>query len=215
MQYFNDVMNILDSNTTSFLWMYITLFIISFFDTLIVVGAFFPASFFVIAAGFFSIHTGLDIWISIIVITLGGLIGDLLSYFIGLKGLNWFKGEKKLLKASYLDKGGAFFEKYGDKSIIIGRFLGIIKSIIPFVAGLYKMKFKKFLFLNIVAGLIWTIAHIVIGYILGRTLDVLNISKSVKLLIILIPFGLFFAWTLFEYRKKIFHFLINKKNIQN
>ena len=123
MQYFNDVMNILDSNTTSF-YGCILLFYNFIFDTLIVVGAFFPASFLLLLRDFFSIHTGLDIWISIIVITLGGLIGDLLSYFIGLKGLNWFKGEKKLLKASYLDKGEAFFfEKYGDKSIIIGRFL--------------------------------------------------------------------------------------------
>ncbi len=193
------------------IWTYILLFIISFFDTLIVVGAFFPASFFVLMAGFFAVHTGLNIWYSTIVIVLGGLVGDLLSYFFGKKGINWFKGEKRLLKASYLDKGQAFFEKYGDKSIIFGRFLGIIKSIIPFVAGLVKMNIKKFIFLNLIAGIIWTIVHLGVGYILGKSFNIFYISKDVKYTVILFPVILFIIWTLIEYRSKVFNFFKFKK----
>lgn len=206
-------MEVLGAGGNASTWTYITLFLVSFFDTLIVIGAFFPASLFVVAAGFFSVHTNLNIWASVAIVTFGGLVGDMISYFVGRKGTNWFKGEKKLLKASYLDKGKAFFLKYGDRSIIIGRFLGIIKSIIPFVAGLYRMRIKKFIFLNLVSGLVWTVVHIGIGYILGKTIEVFNVPRHIKFLIMLIPFVLFFLWTVFEYRKKIIKlFKFNKKN---
>jgi len=196
--------------TSASLWTYIILFIIAFLDTLIVIGAFFPASFFVMAAGFCAAHTDLNIWISSLFIISGGLIGDLLSYILGKKGVNWFKGEKKLLKASYLDKGQIFFHKYGDKSIIFGRFLGIIKSVIPFVAGLIKMDIKKFIFLNTIAGIIWTLVHIGIGFILGKSLDIFDIPRDIKLIVFSLPFILFFAWTVFEFRVKIFKYI--KKN---
>lgn len=133
-------------------------------------------------------------------------MGDMLSYFFGRKGTNWFKGEKKLLKISYIDKGQAFFHKYGDKGIIFGRFLGVIKSIIPFIAGLIKMDLKKFIFLNILSGIIWTAVHIGIGFFLGKSLDIFFISKKIKFIIVSIPFILFLFWTIFEFRIKIFKY---------
>ncbi len=209
MHHINDFLEIVkgDNITT----IYILLFIVSFFDTLIVIGAVFPASFFIMAAGFFAAHTDLNIYISGIFIILGGLIGDLLSYFLGKKGINWFKGEKKLLKASYLDKGQQFFDKYGDKSIILGRFLGIVKSVIPFIAGLVKMDIKKFIFLNTIAGFFWTVIHLGIGFIFGKSLSIFYIPKDIKYLILILPFILFIMWTIFEYRGKIFKFIKLKK----
>lgn len=213
MELINNLIIILESETS--IWVYIILFLVSFLDTLIVIGAFFPASFFIMAAGFFAAHTDLNIYLSSIFIILGGLIGDLLSYFFGRKGVNWFKGEKKLLKASYLDKGQEFFDKYGNKSIIIGRFLGIIKSIIPFIAGLVKMDLRKFIFLNTIAGFLWTIIHLGIGYILGKSFDIFYISKDMKYIILILPFILFFVWTLLEYRVKIFKYLKLKRISDN
>ncbi len=190
---------------------YSVLFLISFLDTLIIIGAFFPASFFVMMAGFFSFHSDINILLSGLFIIIGGLSGDLLSYFIGTKGINWFKNEKRILKASYLEKGERFFNKYGEKSIILGRFLGVVKSVIPFVAGLVKMNFKRFIFLNTIASVIWTIVHLGIGYILGKSLTVFYIPKDVKFAVLFLPFIFFFLWTIFEYKFNIFGlFKINK-----
>lgn len=189
---------------------YLSLFLISFLDTLIIIGAFFPASFFIMAAGFFAVHTHLNIWVSGLVVVVGGLLGDIFSYWVGTKGVNWFKNERKLLKASYVEKGQKFFNKFGDKGIIIGRFLGILKSIIPFVAGLMKMDFKRFFFLNLIAGFVWTVAHLGIGYILGKSLTLFYIPKDIRLMVILIPIALFFVWSIYEYRIKIGDLLKNK-----
>ena len=192
---------------------YLVFFLISFLDTIIIIGAFFPASFFIMTIGFLSVHySSINIFIASIFIILGGLVGDLLSYYIGTKGINWFKNEKIILKAAYLEKGRTFFDKYGERSILIGRFLGVIKSVIPFVAGLVKMDFKRFLFLNFIAGLIWTIVHIGIGYMLGKTLTIFFIPQDIKMIILFLPFILFFLWTVFEYRVNIFKFINKNKD---
>ena len=202
MDFITNLMGIIGGDNV--FWTYLILFVVSFLDTLIVIGAFFPASIFVMAAGFFATHTNINIWLAFLIIVSGGLLGDLLSYFFGRKGTNWFKGEKKILKTFYIDKGQMFFNKYGDNGIIFGRFLGVIKSIIPFIAGVIKMDLKKFIFLNILSGIIWTIVHLGIGFFLGKSLDIFFVSKKLKFIIIFLPFILFLLLTIFEFRIKIF-----------
>lgn len=181
------------------------MFLISFLDTLIVIGAFFPASFFVMAAGYFALHTNLDFALVLLVVTFGGLVGDLLSYYIGKKGINITIRKKKLSDLFYIEKGKRFIDKYGDKSIILGRFLGVIKSVIPFIAGISKMPIKKFFTLNLIAGIIWSIIHLGIGYGLGKTFEYFYVPKSIEFMVVFLPFLIFFAWTLFEYRNKFFN----------
>lgn len=106
------------------------------------------------AAGYFLVHTNLGIFLVLIIVILGGLIGDLLSYYLGKKGSEIKIGKRKITHILYLHKGEEFFKKYGDKSIIFGRFLGVIKSVIPFIAGMSKMNLKKFFTLNLLAGII-------------------------------------------------------------
>ncbi len=189
---------------------YIIIFLLSILDTLFLIGTIFPGGLMVMVLGFLTVFTGLDLYISFFVVFCGGLIGDLLTYYFGTHGTNWFKCESKLLKLAYLEKGQKFFEKYGDKSIILGRFMGVVKAVIPFVAGLVKMDFKKFVYLNIVSSILWTFLYISIGLFIGKTVHSFYISREIKFFIIVLPFALLFVWLIFEYRNKILNLFIKK-----
>ncbi len=196
-------------NETSLFIIIFTLFLISFLDTLIVVGIFFPASFFVMSAGFFV--TGIPkIILYFIIIVVGGLLGDLISFYLGKKGIDWVNKRKLLSKFLYIEKGKAFFEKHGNKGILFGRFLGVIKSIIPFVAGFLGMNLKKFIVLNIFANIIWTTINFGIGLILGKIFNTFYVPKSIEFVVVFLPFILFFGWFFIQYTPKIIRFL--KKN---
>lgn len=202
---------LLSSHLGSYLSYFVILFF-AFLDTLFLVGAFFPGSVFVVGAGFLSSISSLNIWISLIFVVLGGLFGDVITYFIGKYGSLWFKKDSKLLKIAYLENGKAFFNKHGSKSLILGRFMGVIKAVVPFVAGLIKMDFKKFLYLNTISSIIWGILYLGIGYIFGKTMNSFYLEKQLKFLIILIPFIAFIVWLIFDNKTKI----INKfKSIFN
>jgi len=127
-------------------WSYLIVFFVCFIETLAFIGTLIPGGFIVIAIGFLAVYTPLNIWILILVGTIGSISGDTFSYYLGTKGVRWFKYENKLLKLSHLEKGKAFFKKHGHKSIFFGRFVGLIKHIVPFIAGLSKMDFKTFFF---------------------------------------------------------------------
>lgn len=190
-------------------WSYLVILLFSFLDTIFIIGTIFPGGIFVIGAGFLASYNVLNIWICLLVVLVGGLIGDLITYYLGTHSNRWFKHDSKLFKMSYIEKGQIFFDKYGDKSIILGRFMGVIKAVVPYVAGLVKMDFKKFLYLNILSGLIWTVFYIGLGYFLGRSVDGIALSREVKMTILLAPFLLLIIWTIFESRSKIFKAIIN------
>ena len=190
-------------------------FIISFLDTLIAIGAFFPASFFVVAAGYFIFSSNLDIALSFLAVLAGGVAGDLLSYYLGKRGETWINSHPRLKKILFLHKGEKFFYKYGNKSIIFGRFLGILKSVIPFIAGLTKMDFKKFLSLNIISGIIWTVIHLGVGYALGVIFSQFYVPRAVKFSVVFLPFILFLLFMIFESRKSIANLFRKKKQFKN
>ena len=190
-------------------WSYLVILLFSFLDTLFVIGTIFPGGIFVMGAGFLASYHVLNIWLCLFFVMLGGLLGDLITYYLGGHGNKWFKHDSKLLKLSYIQKGQKFFDDHGDKSIILGRFMGVIKAVVPFIAGLVKMDFKKFLYLNIISGLIWSIVYLGLGMFLGRSVDGLALSHEVKLLIVAAPFILLFIWMIFESRYKIFRFFKN------
>lgn len=193
-------------------WSYIVILFFSFLDTVFIVGTIFPGSILVMGVGFLASYHVLNIWICLLLVIIGGLAGDLVTYFLGGHGNKWFKHDSRLLKLSYLSKGQKFFDDHGDKSIVLGRFMGVIKAVVPFVAGLVKMDFKKFLYLNIISGLLWSVLYLGLGYFLGKSMDGLALSGEVKLLILGAPFLLLFIWMIFESRSKIFNFFKNEFN---
>lgn len=182
---------------------YIFVFLLCFVETLAFIGTLLPGGFIVIAIGFLAAYTELNIWYLIIVASLGAITGDVISYYLGTKGTRWFKHENKLLKLSHLEKAQAFFRKHGEKSIFLGRFIGIIKPIIPFVAGLSRMNLKTFLFWNISSCLLWSISHLWLGYFLGNSFVELHITRKMEFLIVIIPLVIVIVWIISEYRERI------------
>jgi len=139
-------------------------------ESLAFVGSIVPGALVIVLAGFLSSQGYLDIGDLIWFAAIGAILGDCISYYLGTKGTRFFKHENRFLKASHIAKGTQFFEKYGSKSIFIGRFVGFLRPIIPFIAGLTKMNIRVFLFWNILSAFAWSIVHLLIGYYFGGSL---------------------------------------------
>ena len=162
---------LIPSLQTEIIW-YFLVFIFSFLESLIVAGIFIPGSFFLILVGFLLTKNFLSIPLIILIATIGAITGDYISFFLGKKGTKLFKKENRFLKLTSLEKGKLFFQKHGGKSILIGRFTGPFRSIAPFVAGTFKMDFKRFSFWNIFSATLWTCFYLFLGLFFGETWQV-------------------------------------------
>lgn len=146
-------------------------FLAAFLESLAIVGTFIPGAIIVIIFGFLSAQGYFNIIDLIWFVAIGAILGDVVSYYLGTKGKMFFKNENKLLHISHLETGEDFFRKHGNKSIFLGRFIGPLRAMVPFVAGLSKMDIKVFLFWNITSGVLWAIIHVLIGYFFGGTMS--------------------------------------------
>ncbi len=141
--------------------------LVSFAESLAFVGEFVPGGILVVLAGFLSAQGYLDLGDLIWFAAIGAILGDSLSYWLGSKGTRFFRNENRILKLSHLEKGEQFFKRHGEKSILLGRFIGPMRPIVPFVAGLFRMRQRTFLFWNIVSGFLWATGYLLLGYFFG------------------------------------------------
>lgn len=181
--------------TESFgLWGYLLAFSLAFLESLAIVGGFIPGTTAIVLLGFMCSRGYLNIYALISATVLGAILGDSVSYWLGSKGTCMFKQENRFLKARHLEMGQKFFDKHGNKSIFLGRFIGIIRPMIPFAAGLSRMNYKVFLFWNVFSGIIWGISHIYIGYFFGNAFKLIEAwsSRISVFLLILVVIGLLF-----------------------
>lgn len=131
------------------------------------VGTLVPGSMLMYLVGFISSGGYLNIVTLIWFAAAGAILGDGLSYFLGTKGKRFFHNENRFLKLSHLERGEEFFRKHGPKSVFLGRFVGPLRPIIPFIAGLSRMDKKIFLLWNISSAFLWSASHLLIGYFFG------------------------------------------------
>lgn len=125
----------------------------------------------------------------------GFFLGDWLSYYLGRRGTGLFKNENRILKYAHLEKGENFFKKHGSKSVLLGRFIGFMRPLTPFIAGLSKMKAVRFFPLNTLGIILWVISHFLTGYFFGQALDLVKLwtTRAERFLFFLIIFlGLFY-----------------------
>ncbi len=151
-------------------WTYLLLFVIIFAETGLVVTPFLPGDSLLFAAGAFAALKPdvLNIWVMATLLTVAAIVGDTVNYWIGAwVGPRAFSGRIWLLKKSYLDKAAAFYEKYGGKAIILARFVPIIRTFAPFVAGIGRMNYSRFIFYNITGGIVWVFLFTLLGYYFG------------------------------------------------
>lgn len=169
------------------LWTYALLFLIVFLETGVVVTPFLPGDSLLFAAGTLMATTHLDINLLIVLLIIAAFCGDNLNYWIGrLIGPKIFHYDNKWLNKKHLDRTHAFYEKYGTKTLIIARFVPIIRTFAPFVAGVGTMHYPKFLSVSVLAAIIWVCSVTYIGYFFGNIPHVQNNFSLVIAVIILI-----------------------------
>ncbi len=172
-------------------WTYAILFLIIFCETGLVVTPFLPGDSLLFAAGAVAAMDGnpLNIWFLIPLIFIAAFIGDNTNYTIGrFLGIKVYEKDYKLIKRKYLDDTHAFYEKHGGKTLIIARFMPIIRTFAPFVAGVGTMQYKRFLSFCIIGNLLWVNIFSLAGYYFGNIPFVKENFSIVVLAIIFISF---------------------------
>ena len=161
-------------------WVYAILFAFIFVETGFVIMPFLPGDTLLFAAGTFCAGVQNDagetaqltLWLVLPAMIVAAVAGDSLNYYfgktIGLKVLKWKIGEKQLISKKHIDKTRDFFDKHGPKAIILARFVPIVRTFAPFVAGIGDMHYGKFLKYNVLGGTGWVLLLVFIGYFFGN-----------------------------------------------
>ena len=169
-------------------WTYALLFLIIFCETGLVVTPFLPGDSLLFAIGALAAKGALNIYWVMILLSLAGILGDTVNYWIGQSvGPKVFvSSSSRWLNRSHLERTHEFYEKYGGKTIIIARFIPIIRTFAPFVAGIGRMSYAKFLAYNVVGGVLWICLFSLAGYWFGNIPMVKNNFTLVIFAIIII-----------------------------
>ena len=170
-------------------WTYIILFVIIFCETGLVVTPFLPGDSLLFAAGALAaqysdvLNVGL-LWALLLV---AAVLGDTVNYMLGsYLGARAFERYPRIFRKEYLEKTHAFYEKYGGKTIILARFVPIVRTFAPFVAGVGSMTYRTFIAYNVIGGFVWVTLFIFAGYLFGNVPFVKQNFEVIAVVIVLL-----------------------------
>lgn len=151
------------------IWIYLILFLIVFCETGLVVTPFLPGDSLVFASGVTAGAGHMDLWVTMFALLAAGILGDAVNYAIGRHvGAPIFERDSKFIKKEHLHKAHEFYEKHGGKAIVLARFIPIIRTFAPFVAGVAAMSVNVFFFYNIMGCILWVAGLLLAGFFLGN-----------------------------------------------
>ena len=160
------------------LWTYAILFVIVFCETGLVVTPFLPGDSLLFLAGTFAaermvegepVPPAMNVWLLFGLLSVAAILGDTVNYWLGAWiGPKAFSGRYRFLKKEYLERTHRFYEKYGGKTIVLARFVPIIRTFAPFVAGIGAMNYTRFIVYNVVGGVAWVAIFVFAGYFFGN-----------------------------------------------
>lgn len=172
-------------------WTYLILFLIIFVETGVVVMPFLPGDSLLFAAGMLAAQPNeLNVWLMIAILLVAAVSGDSLNYAIGKRfGMQMTKFKlfgKQVIKDEQIQKTHTFYEKYGSKTIVIARFVPIVRTLAPFVGGIGRMHYGTFITYNVIGAILWVVGITLAGYFLGNIPIIRDNFSKVVLLIILL-----------------------------
>ncbi len=175
-------------------WTYLILVLIVFAETGLVVTPFLPGDSLLFAAGTFAGLGSLDPWLLFLLLSTAAIVGDTVNYWFGRwVGPRAFSGNIRWLRQDYLERTRAFYQRHGGKTIVLARFVPIIRTFAPFVAGVGEMAYGRFLAYNVVGGIVWVGLFVFAGYLFGNIPVVRQNFTAVIMAIIVIsvlPIGI-------------------------
>ncbi len=169
---------------------YIGLTLIIFAETGLLVGFFLPGDSLLVTAGLLAANPdfGLNVWLLGGMLSVAAVVGDTVGYGVGkATGPRIFtRGDSLLFNRQHLLRAQAFYEKHGGKTIIIARFMPIVRTFAPVVAGVGRMNYRSFVMFNVIGGLLWIWSMLLTGWVLARTVP--GVAKHVEKIILLVVF---------------------------
>ncbi|MGH7458410.1 MAG: DedA family protein [Longimicrobiaceae bacterium] len=168
-------------------WTYAILFLVIFAETGLVVTPFLPGDSLLFAAGAIAAGGSMHPGGLFLLLTAAAILGDTVNYWVGsMVGTRVFKDDARILKTEYLERTERFYAKYGGKTIVIARFVPIVRTYAPFVAGACLMNYPRFLFYNVFGGVVWVFLFVFGGYFFGNVPTVQENFSLVVVVIILL-----------------------------
>jgi membrane-associated protein len=152
----------------------------------LLIGFFLPGDSLLVTAGLFAAKGDLNIWLMLVTLTVASIVGNSVGYWIGLRiGKTLFEREdSRFFKRRHLVKAHDFYERHGGKAIILARFVPIVRTFVPTIAGAVEMSFAKFTFYNVVGGVLWIWSMLLVGYVLGSMIP--GIDKKIEYVIVIV-----------------------------
>ena len=161
-----------------YIYGYSVFFVLAFLESFIIIGLFIPGIASLLLIGFIISEGYYNFWLVALVMIMGAILADIINFIIGRREIEVFK-KITFLNGNYLKATTKYFENHGGKSVFTGKFIGPVRVMISFIAGLTKMKVKRFICFNWLTNIVWVFVYLTLGYFFGQSWQIISKGSEV------------------------------------